>query len=58
MYRWNATAGESIGRALRGHGCDVECVAVSANGQLIVCGSWNGHIRKWDPVTGDPVGFF
>ena len=53
LYRWNATTGKSIGSALQGQGGTVGCVAVSADGQLILSGSRVGHkmmgCRYWRP---------
>ena len=55
LYWWNATTGESIGSALQGHGDWVTWIAVSADGKLIVSGSWDGTIRRRDAGTEDHV---
>ena len=57
LYRRNVTTCEFIGSALQGRGSSIICVAVTAAGKLILFGSWNGTIRRWDACTGEPVGF-
>ena len=43
-------------RTLTGHTNGVMSVALSANGQTLVSGSWDNTIKVWNPLTGKEVG--
>jgi WD40 repeat protein len=49
---WNLRTGEFSGRIphpmLEGHQQPINCLDVSADGRLILSGSWDGSIRLWD----------
>ncbi|KAL0957198.1 hypothetical protein HGRIS_003290 [Hohenbuehelia grisea] len=53
---WDATTGEQVGEALRGHEAGVMSVAFSHDGTRIVSGSYDKTIRIWDATTGEQVG--
>ena len=56
LYRWDATTGEPIGNAFQGNGDWVDCFAVSVDGKLILTGSRDWTVRRWDAGTVDLVG--
>ena len=37
-------------------GCELTCVAISANGEVIVSGHEDGTFMRWDARSGEPVG--
>jgi WD40 repeat protein len=48
---WDATSGEDLG-ILRGHTGTVWSVALSADGQLVVSGGFDGSVKIWDAQSG------
>ena len=43
--------GQEIGKALRGHQDGIFGLTLSADGELIVSGSWDTTVRLWDAVS-------
>eukprot|EP00171_Calliarthron_tuberculosum_P023216 IDg23216t1 len=53
---WTRTPGESICVTLHCHEEEVNFVAVSADGQLIISASWEGSVCLWDVQTREIIG--
>jgi WD40 repeat protein len=52
---WDVNTSEGL-PVLRGHTSYVYPVACSPDGQWIASGSWEGKVRLWDALTGEPCG--
>jgi WD40 repeat protein len=49
---WDAQTGQDL-LTLQGHTDPVSSVAVSADGQRIISGSWDGTVKVWDAPPAD-----
>ena len=56
MRLWDAESGTVVSEPLRGHEDWVTSVATSADGQTVVCNSWDKTVRVWDAESGTAVG--
>ena len=56
LYPCFDITGGAIGNALQGQEIRVSSVALSAESKLIVFGSWDKTIRRWDADTEEVVG--
>jgi WD40 repeat protein len=54
---WSPAANREI-KVLDGHVGPVSSVAFSANGKLLVSGSWDKTARTWDALSGEPLKVF
>ena len=50
---WDATIGE-LKKTLTGHDKGVNSISFSPDGRLLASGSWDGTIRLWNAITGEP----
>lgn len=53
----DGSTGESV-RSWRGDDIDINEVAFSADGELLATAGDDGHLRVWDPATGEGIGAF
>src|SRR5262249_22714227 len=54
LAAWRAPM--AVQRTLIGHEHLVDCVAYSPDGKTVATGSRDGAVRRWDVMTGEPVG--
>lgn len=50
---WDWRSREEI--TLEGHEWEVESLVISADGQILVSGSWDKTIKVWNPITGEEI---
>jgi WD40 repeat protein len=51
---WDYVTGKTV-RVLRGHDGNIDALAVTADGKVIVSGGQDGTIRTWDTATGREI---
>jgi len=51
---WDPSSG-ALQKTLVGHSTDVDAMAFSPNGQVLVSGDWDGSARLWDLATGEQL---
>ncbi len=54
---WNLETGEEL-LSLRGHGDSVNAVAVTPNGQQVICAVDDGTLKVWNLATGEVITTF
>lgn len=52
---WNILSGSETGVIFAGHDKEIETLAFSPSGNLLMSGSWDGSVRMWNTSTGSEV---